>query len=156
MYKCCTFDDLRWLYKYPWNSTHPALHCSAGKTRAAGDKKGGTAEVAWDTNRWQKSGWNELLNRAYSCMKSFVEGNNRLLGTSQVSALREARLGMSKVMVSAGYAVLSFPLKLLLNHEVWKQRASWSEGWSSCAVGMVAAVSGMCAAGWVVFIWSTW
>lgn len=61
-------------------------------------------------------------------MRSFVDGKNRLLGTSQISALMEASLEKkSKVMLKTGDDVLSFSLRLLMHQEMSKQRASWPE-----------------------------
>lgn len=60
-------------------------------------------------------------------MRSFVDGKNRLLGTSQISAFMEASLEKSNVILKVGDAVLNFSLSLLMLQEAWKQRASWPE-----------------------------
>lgn len=46
-------------------------------------------------------------------------------------------------MLKTGEAVLSFSLRLLMQQEEWKQRASWPEDCSSRAVGTVAATAGV-------------
>lgn len=69
---------------------------------------------------------NELFNEN-SCTRPFVDGENRLLGTSQVSVLTEAsHEKKGKVVLKAGDAG-KLPTEVVLHQEMWKQGPSWPE-----------------------------
>lgn len=69
---------------------------------------------------------NELFNE-HSCVRPFVDGENRLLGASQVSVFTEVSLEekKGKVMLKAGDTG-KLPTEVLM-YQLWKQGPSWPE-----------------------------